>query len=197
MRLTASRGRSVKNRRNPESGQAIVESCFHLFLFFFILVALLDIFSMIVTRIMTDYSSYIASRARSLGYNDGVINRKTRLAAVPASGNDISSVPAPALANWYNVNARAADYSVWDDSGFYGVRFKYWYAGDNSSNTRLSISTSENGATDGTGYVTSYVNFINYPLLPYEKYFISNSSGVYSPTTGSMELKNHSTAYLQ
>jgi len=199
---------AVPAGKTAESGQSILEMMLCFFFFFFFLLAILDIFLMGSTRMMSDYASYIAARARSLGYNDSVIDKKTRLATAGVAGKDISAHPAPPLADWYDVNERAYDYSRWgtdssSTSGVFGVMFKYWSGYNNKTDTWLNVSTSENIDTSysNNSFVSSEVKFVNYPFLPYDpagKYFVkSDDAQTYNPTAGTVDLQDHAQAYLE
>lgn len=202
--------RRKRSSKRNESGAAILEYCLCLTLLFFFLFAILDLFNMSVATLVTDYAAYIAARGRALGYTDHIIGLKTELAAAATSGRDTSNVPLSPLAEWYEAQEHALDYSRYGHGGIYGVNYKYWGSSSSSAATSLQQSTGESSGD----YVSSTVYIKNFPSMFGDLFILApttqGSDSRYNPNPNpgvntrhtntpenTAELKNFSLNYLE
>lgn len=103
-------------------GASIVESMFAICIMCMIFFALLQIWTWCNARLFCRYGAYYAVKAKSTGFNNHMVLRAARVAAIPASGRSRSQ--SKDLDN-------ASAYMRYGDSS--GVSYQYWhptYAGD-------------------------------------------------------------------
>lgn len=120
----------IRSKHQKQRGGVILESligmCFLLFLCF----ALVELFFMIGRQMTLDYSSFYGAKALALGYAGENCHKATRVAAIPASGQDISNAyQVPMQESSASVRSalrvQAARYmSLGRPSG---VEYSYWY----------------------------------------------------------------------
>ena len=167
-----------------------------------ILFGLLQIFLLYTTQEVTDYVAFRTARSLSVGFADELIEIEARARAVPVSGSVLTPSHLKAQKNsGYTTSQYSQNNGVYDY--FYrlkravlhymeGVRYmecEYWN-GKNSFKTKLISDFS----TDDK-QVLSEVKFSKYPLrLPFSKAFLTDK---YLDINSSMELKNHSSSYLE
>ena len=102
-------------RRNTR-GASLVEAMFAICIMCLLFFALLQIWYWCNAKLFCRYGAYYAVKAKSLGFNNHIVLRAARTAAIPASGPARNSGYAP-------YNARA--YMLHGDGS--GVSYQYWH----------------------------------------------------------------------
>lgn len=103
-------------RRKASSGVSIVESMFAICIMCLLFFALLQIWTWCNTRLFCRYGAYYAAKAKSTGFNNAMVLRAARVAAIPVSG--------PSRNNDSDYN-NATAYMRYGDSS--GVSYQYWH----------------------------------------------------------------------
>lgn len=80
----------VSNDWKSRSGQALVESCLVVALIALILFGLLEISRLFMAREVLNYSATAGARAHAVGFNDFMVHKVARVAAIPTSGHMLS-----------------------------------------------------------------------------------------------------------
>ena len=104
-------------RRRKTSGVSIVESMFAICIMCLLFFALLQIWTWCNARLFCRYGAYYAAKAKSTGFNNPMVLRAARVAAIPASG--------PARSKSSNDLDNANAYMRYGDSS--GVSYQYWH----------------------------------------------------------------------
>lgn len=202
--------------RNSESGQTIVESVLTLLILCLILFGLLQIFHLSIAQMLTDYSAFCTARSYSVGFDDYLVGRTSRVAAIGASGHMTypeDSTSNSALELLAEEEIRIPEYIQGDR----WLNYQYWHGNtleDNEYDSRywntdgggkyevhapytvLSYSATE--TLDETVEVNT--TFHNYPFIyfdlmdPGHEWF-SREDAV--DVTGSSEVMNYSANYLE
>lgn len=198
--------------KHGERGSTIIESMFCSMLLILIGFGFLGIFQLFTTKITTDYAAYQVARARSLGYNDAIIQRVGQLAAAGVSGPDISGHPIRGIPAYGAANARSRDYLAygWGPNNAYKVNFAFWNCGadpfsgpplsEAMQKTSLEITLPVSVFHDAqhTSWVKSSVRFRNYPVALEVIYsWIGFPKDDFDTPASSVTLKNHSAAFLE
>ncbi len=76
----------IANCQFRKSGQAMLESCLVIALLAFVLFGLLQVARLSVARETMDYAAVAAARARTVGFNDFMIQKVVRVANIPNAG---------------------------------------------------------------------------------------------------------------
>lgn len=76
----------IARRPFPKSGQALIESCLVIALLAFVLFGILQVARLAVARETLDYTAVAAARARIVGFNNFMIYKVARVAAIPTAG---------------------------------------------------------------------------------------------------------------
>lgn len=178
-------------RKHGERGATIVETMMAIAILMFIFFGMYRIFDFTVANMICEYSSFYAAKSWALGYRPATTRRAARVAAMPASGRDLSVIRPPNNLNSMQSDSaeRAKDYMQFDRAGVYGVNFEYWGEQDVSPDQPyLSIY----GET-GSDKVTGVVRILNKPLWPYETRKKAPTVDVAGATT---QMINYSDNYL-
>lgn len=74
-------------RRHPaRSGQALLESCLVMALLAFVLFGVLQVARLYLSKETLDYAAVAGARARTVGFNDFMVHKVVRAAAIPTAG---------------------------------------------------------------------------------------------------------------
>ena len=105
------------NKKRHCRGASIIESMFAICIMGLLFFALMQIWTWCNARLFCRYSSYYAVKAKSLGFNNVMVLRAARVAAIPVSG--------PARRQSRSVSDDATAYMVYGDGS--GVSYAYWH----------------------------------------------------------------------
>ena len=156
-----------------QRGATIVESMVCLLLLCLVLFGLLQIFQWTMAKMVCEYSSFYAAKARAYGFADTIIVNAARVAAIAASGQDTGSDKEPLQDQYRGANGsinldayrrqlalRAQNYMVNSDST---INYEYWVYGAGSTTPVLYIPLGSNM----TPTITATVSVLNMPCLLY------------------------------
>jgi len=95
--------------RERRSGQAMLETCIVLVLVCLALFGVIEVARLFMARGTVDYASAAGARARAVGFNDFMVEKVVRAAAIPAAGRMTAPgyARSPFLA-WYWANTNTA-----------------------------------------------------------------------------------------
>lgn len=124
----------MKIKRKNCRGASIVESMFAICIMCLLFFSLLQIWTWCNTRLFCRYGAYYAVKAKSTGYNNPMVLRAARVAAIPASG--------PSRTHGSNDADNAAAYMRYGDGS--GVSYAYWHP-SRKGDPELQISGQFNG----------------------------------------------------
>ena len=127
-------------KKHKERGASIVESMMCIILLCMIFFGLMQVFQWTVAQMLTEYSSFYAAKAQSLGYNKEITTKATQLALTGASGEDMSSDGNKKL----SLSRRAEGYMRGGQDGGgenNSMHYKYW---KNIDSDKPYISTPSN-----------------------------------------------------
>jgi hypothetical protein len=90
----------VSHRSDPCAGQALIESCLIVCLTCLILFAVFQLSQLYAAKEILDHAATAGERARTVGFNDFMVYKVTRVAAIPNAGKmlepaDYDTTPAP------------------------------------------------------------------------------------------------------
>ncbi len=162
--------RRIVSSRRAEGGQAILESILTMMVLLLVLLGLLQIFQLAAAKILTNYSAFRSLRSYVVGFDDYLVQRSARVAAIGASGkitspdNDEYSSPREQFAAEeflipeYLSGDRWLEYEYWLGENEYDT--DYYHESITPPATTLGYSTS---APDEAGVATQTVSFRDYP----------------------------------
>jgi len=180
-------------KKRSERGATIVESLMCILLLCLIFFGLMQIFQWSMAQMLTEYSSFYAAKANSLGYSHSIVQRASRIAITGASGEDTSAVPTVAPYNQSNLSSAAEEYMSYAQYGPSGINFEYWEPDNVSNDTPIiEVSYSDAGETTSTGWV----RVKNMPLLTENLSFFLGGATEANPR-GEAKTFNHSSLYLE
>lgn len=165
-------------RRNTR-GASLVEAMFAICIMCLLFFALLQIWYWCNAKLFCRYGAYYAVKAKSLGFNNHIVLRAARTAAIPASGPARNSGYAP-------YNARA--YMLHGDGS--GVSYQYWHP-TKKGDPELQVS----GEFDGDDiYAKVKIRYMTMLHDSFEKIF-----GVTEPPDpqATVKMYNYGKVYLE
>lgn len=74
----------------PRAGQAMIESCMVIALLSLVLFGLFEVARLYTTREVMDYAATAGARARAVGFNDFMVHKVVRVAAIPNAGRMVN-----------------------------------------------------------------------------------------------------------
>ena len=165
-------------RRNTK-GASLVEATFAICIMCLLFFALLQIWYWCNAKLFCRYGAYYAVKAKSFGFNNHIVLRAARTAAIPASGPARNKGYAPD-------NARA--YMLHGDGS--GVSYQYWHP-SRAGEPELQVSGSFSGDDIHTRVRIRYMTMLHDSL---EKLF-----GVTEPPDPQAVVKmyNYGKVYLE
>ncbi len=185
---------------HKERGSTIVETMLAIAVLMFIFFGMYRIFDFTVSNMICEYSSFYAAKSWSLGYRPSTTQRAARVAAMPASGRDISGIRATRSINYMQSNSaeRAQDYMQYERGGVFKVNYEYWTQQDVSHNYQSQDSSRKAPfllihGTTGTDKVSGTVEVRNKPLWPFS---IKGGTPTTNVAGGYTTMINYSTNYL-
>jgi hypothetical protein len=199
---------STSSRRKAENerGQTILESVLCMVVILTVLLGLLQIFHLAVAKILTNYSAFRAARSYVVGFDDYLIGRSVRVAAIGASGklispdNDSYSSPGAQFAMEafmipdYISGDRWLEYEYWFGENEYDPAFYHYSVTPPSTNLTYSV------AGGGAGQITENVSFSDYPYSILDMadrnrvwFQLGSSTDISSPSS----LINHAADYIE
>ncbi len=147
-------------KRRGERGSAALEGLLGMIFLLFLLLALVQLFVLTARQMFADYAAFYGSKALSLGYAGEICRKSVKVAAMGASGRDISEsfriTPRRGSAR-YLYRQQADRYMRLGRAS--GVEYEYW-EGDNSDNALLQTYFTLSGDLTGCR-----VRVDNAPLL--------------------------------
>lgn len=196
-----------KSTRKKEKGQSMLESMLCMIVLCLILFGFLQVFNIAIAKLLCDYSAYRSARSYAVGFQNFLINRSARVAAIGASGqlvepdNQDFGTPMNQFAfervmiPEYLQGARWIEYEYWEGENEYDPRF--YNASVTPPSTYIRSSYTETGA----GTVQMNVSFNDYPfplfdLMDKDRVWF-DSAGRTRQIDGHAELANHATDYLE
>lgn len=160
--------RKNKRHKKSERGATILESLICILLLTLLFFGLMQIFQWSMAKMLTEYSSFYANKAYSLGYSYSIARRAAQVAVTGASGRDISNIPTILPSNASSdqkrrmLSSAAEEYMNYGRYGPRGINFEYWEPDNITSDTPLvEISYPD----EGSQIIESQVRIRNMPLL--------------------------------
>jgi hypothetical protein len=180
-------------KKHKERGATILESLMCILLLCLIFFGLMQIFQWSMAQMLTEYSSFYAAKAHSLGYSRSIVERASRIAITGASGEDISAVPTVAPFNQQNLSDAATEYMSYGQYGPNRINFEYWEPDNITSDTPI-IEINYSNPEDSTAY--GRVKIKNMPLLAENlSWFVAGATE--ANPSGTARAFNHSGLYLE
>lgn len=182
-------------KKNSERGATILESLMCILFLCLIFFGLMQIFQWSMAQMLTEYSSFYAAKAYSLGYSNRIIERAARVAITGASGQDVSATPTVAPFSQKNLSEAAEEYMRYGQYGSRGIRFEYWEDEGNTINSNLPhISIRYSNLRGNISY--GEVEVTHMPLLTENLSWFVGGATEASPK-GQATSFNHSSLYLE
>ncbi|HPN84898.1 MAG TPA: hypothetical protein PK821_06130 [Victivallales bacterium] len=190
---------------SDESGQSILESILSMLALLIVLLGLLQIFQLATAKLLTNYSAFRSIRSYVVGFEDHLIARSSRVAAIGASGKmvypDNESYSSPQAQ--FEHERIAIPYYI---SGTRWMEYEYWF-GQNEYNPNYyhqsvippQTSLGYSLASSSLGESAIAVSFDSYPFAILDMadrnrvWLTLGESTDISSTAG---LMNHSADYL-
>lgn len=180
-------------KKKSERGATILESLMCILLLCLIFFGLMQIFQWSMAQMLTEYSSFYAAKAHSLGYSRSIVERASRIAITGASGQDISAIPTVAPFTQTNLSEAAEEYMSYGRYGPRSINFEYWEPDNITSDTPvIDINYSDPGSSVVYGRVTVK----NMPLLTENLSWFVGGATEANPS-GKATSFNHSSLYLE
>ncbi len=176
-----------KKLRN-QTGASMVETLFAMVVMLLIFFGLVQIIVWASGKMICEYAAFQVARGRSMGYTNNIIMKAGRVAAMGASGRDISEQPLRTGATLDEVGSRAEDYMRYESFGNYGVNYEFW---DGSESGELVIS-SQADADSVRGSVAIRHQKL---LTPGIKYLVSGATQADIPA-GESVVRNYAAEYI-
>lgn len=180
------------NRR--ERGSTILETLLCIGILMIVFFGLIQVFNFAVANMICEYSAFYAAKSHALGYTPSITRRAARVAAMPASGRDLSAI----RTGTYDSSAvlrrrlsdRARDYMQFDRAGTYHINYEYWLDQElGGSAPFLSVGAGTNEKT-----VSSTVAIYNKPMFDFLRMTRSSARRI---SSSRVEMINHSRNYLR
>jgi hypothetical protein len=180
-------------RKKAERGATILESLICIMLLCLIFFGLMQIFQWSMAQMLTEYSSFYAAKAYSLGYSRSIVERASRIAITGASGRDVSGTPVTAPFTQTKLSNAASEYMSYGQYGSSAINYEYWEPDNITSDTPLvEISYSNTGSST----IDGRVRVKNMPLLAENLNWIVGGATEANPT-GEASTFNHASLYLE
>ena len=187
-----------------QRGATIVESMICMLLLCLVLFGLLQVFQWTMAKMVCEYSSFYAAKARAVGFADTLSVKFARVAAIAASGQDTGSDKEPRQDTFRGANGvidingyqqqlaiRAQKYMISPDSS---INYEYWLDFPTSGSTTPELQIDPGDKMAPT--ITAYVSVLNMPLLDTGvEMFVNGVQSVNIPA-GTSQMYNHSLNYL-
>lgn len=182
-----------------EAGQAILESILTMLVLLLVLFGLMQIFLLASAKLLTQYSAFRSVRSYVVGFDDYLILRSARAAAIGASGkitypdNDEYNSPRSQFAAErlmipdYLSGTRWLEYEYWLGDNEYDPNF--YHSSVSPPRTYLNYSTS---GTLGAGIVTQTVRFRDYPYAILD---MADKDRVWLPLSDSTDISSQSSMF--
>ncbi|MDD5728613.1 MAG: hypothetical protein PHV59_08625 [Victivallales bacterium] len=154
--------RENKRLRKSERGSTILESLMSILLLCLLFFGLMQIFQWTMAKMLTQYSSFYAGKAYSLGYARSIAVRAARIAATGASGHDTSGIPTTAPFTQAKLSAAAEEYMNYGQYGPRSINFEYWEPENITADTPIVEVSYPDTASD---FIEATVKISNMPLL--------------------------------
>ncbi len=135
-------GMKKHGTRRGSRGSAALEGLLGMIFLLFLLLALIQVFVLTARQMFVDYAAFYGAKALSLGYAGEICRKSVKVAAMGASGRDISDSNRVSV---YSGNARER-YRVQAERYMQlgrasGVEYEYWEgANDNSALVQTYVS---------------------------------------------------------
>lgn len=178
--------------KKSERGATILESLMCILFLCLMFFGLMQIFQWSMAKMLSEYSSFYAAKAYSLGYSRSIIERASRIAITGASGEDTSTIPTVAPFSQQNLSDAAEEYMHYGRYGPHSINYEYWEPDS------IEAPVVEIGYSD-TGGITIYgrVRIKNMPLLTENlSWFVSGATEADIPF-GETRAFNHAGLYLE
>ena len=181
-------------KKKSERGATIFESLMCILLLCLIFFGLMQIFQWSMAKMLSEYSSFYAAKAYSLGYSRSIIERASRIAITGASGEDVSAIPTVAPFSQENLSEAAEEYMFYGKYGPRGINFEYWEPDSVTSKTPIvEIHYSDTGSRT----IYGRVSIKNMPLLAENlSWFVGGATEANIPA-GETRAFNHASLYLE
>jgi len=179
-------------RKKTERGATILESLICIMLLCLIFFGLMQIFQWSMAQMLTEYSSFYAAKAYSLGYSRAIVERASRVAITGASGRDTSAIPTAAPFTQRKLSDAASEYMSYGQYGPCSINYEYWEPDNITSDTPLIEIGYSN--TDGST-IDSRVRVKNMPLLTENLSWVVGGATEANPT-GETNTFNYASLYL-
>ena len=75
--------RRVKTKTGPRRGQALIESCLAIIVLCLVFAGLFQISQLFAAKEILDYSASRGARAKAVGFNEWMVRKVARVAAIP------------------------------------------------------------------------------------------------------------------
>ncbi len=180
-------------KKKAESGATILESLICIMLLCLIFFGLMQIFQWSMAQMLTEYSSFYAAKAYSLGYSRSIVVRASRVAITGASGQDISGNPVTAPFTQQKLSDAAEEYMSYSQYGPSTINYEYWEPDNITSDTPLveiNYSNTSGSTIDGV------VRVKNMPLLTENLSWVVGGATEANPS-GKSSTFNHASLYLE
>ncbi len=180
-------------KNKTERGATILESLMCILFLCLIFFGLMQIFQWSMAQMLTEYSSFYASKAYSLGYSRSIIERASRIAITGASGEDTSATPTVAPFTQRNLSDAASEYMSYGQYGPSVINYEYWEPDSITSDTPIIEVDYSNTSSD---IINSKVRVKNMPLLAENLSWFVGGATEANPT-GEARTFNHASLYLE
>ena len=202
-------------RRRGEHGSAILESFLSMILLGMILFGILQLFQLVLTDMITDYSAFRGARSAAVGFDDTLAIREALVKAAPVSGNLI--LPEPGNYSGWSVDTEKTflqeymrgdirmEYADWVGEDRFHLNYHCPDYGKPiiegtlcpiCSFSRRGHKTNHYVSASAQGFDTMrfHFEFVNYPLnIPLHEWLTGRDA---INIAGDAELTNHSSAFL-
>ncbi len=135
--------RKRKQRRHSQRGSTMLEALFGMLFLFFVFFSMLQLFQWIGRQMILDYSAFYGAKGLALGYAGENVFKAARVAAMGASGNDVSTggMRIPLISSDRNrLRYQANRYMRLGDGS--GIKYEYWEPEYTSGNAQLTFGYS-------------------------------------------------------
>ena len=181
-------------RKRSERGATILESLMCILLLCLIFFGLMQIFQWSMAKMLSEYSSFYAAKAYSLGYSRSIAERASRIAITGASGEDTSAIPTVAPFSRQNLSETAEEYMMYGQYGPRSINFEYWEPDNITSETPV---VEIHHPDTGSRTIYGRVRIKNMPLLAENlSWFVSGATEADIPA-GETRAFNHAGLYLE
>ena len=182
-------------KKKSERGATILESLMCILLLCLLFFGLMQIFQWSMAKMLSEYSSFYAAKAYSLGYSRSIVDRAARIAITGASGRDVSDIPTVAPFSRENISAAVEEYMLYGRYGPRGINFEYWEP-DNITNETPIVEINPSIYGNGT-IIYGRVKIKNMPLLSENFSWIFGGATDTNIPYGEASAFNHSSLFME